>query len=363
MRASRFDIAISGAGPVGTALALALQGSGKSVALLGPRRAAAAPAAARPIALSYASRLILERLRAWEGLAASPIEEIHVSQAGAFGRTVIRSSDLGLPALGYVTTQADIESALASGIDPRETCLVESDAPGEVAVPARLKVQAQGTPAGGADKDYGHTAIVTTVASDRPAHATAFERFTGQGPLALLPLGTRYGVVWSRSAATAAALMQCEDAAFIEALQAAFGTRAGRFVSIGPREAAPLVLRRREPRAIAGEIYIGNAAQTLHPVAGQGLNLGLRDAWELACLLRQADGEAPACMQFAERFARARRLDACGAIRGTDLLATLYTRGDPLSRMLRGAALTGLDLLPAARRMLAKRMIYGASAW
>ena len=355
-----FDVAIHGAGPVGCALALALRGSGLRVALAGRKRGLAqAPAAVRPIALSYASRLILERMHAWASLSTTPIERIHVGQAGGFGRTEIACDELGLPALGYVAGYDDIATSLANSVDPASWFADEAAPP-----QARLAVHAEGSVGTDAiEKDYRRTAIAALVESERPPRGIAFERFTREGPLALLPLGGAYGLVWSRTAAAAAASMAAGDARFLAELQAAFGMRAGRFCSVGMRASTPLALRYRASRATAGEVRIGNAAQTLHPVAGQGLNLGLRDAWDLNLLLRNAPAESIGSTAFAERFMRKRRRDSQATIRATDFLATFFLRPDPVSVALRGAALTALDIFPPARKLFARRMIFGASAW
>ena len=354
------DIAIVGAGPAGCALALALRGSGLTIALVGsaPPKDPGAPSL-RPLALSYASRIILERIGAWDALAATPIEQIHVSQAGAFGRTKMTREDLELPALGYVLDYGRIASHLADLVGDTLRTDENGAIPG-----ARLVVHAEGLIRGDAtEKDYRHTAVAAAIESERPAHGVAWERFTAEGPLALLPLASRYGLVWSRANAAAAALMAMGDCEFLGTLQNAFGTRAGKFISVGARTATPLYLRYRTGRSVAGEVHIGNAAQTLHPVAGQGLNLGLRDAWDLAELLRESSRHALGSAALAARFARARRNDARVTIHATDLMATLYTRRDPLSAALRGAALTLLDLLPPVRKAFARRMIYGLSAW
>lgn len=352
------DVAIVGSGPVGCTLALALKGSGLRVALVGHRRESAGQAVVRPIALSYASRLILERIGAWDAFASTPIEQIHVTQAGGFGRTRIGREDVGLPALGYVTGYDDIAAWLSGRVDAATRLPVDAAVP-----PARLVVHAEGsTAAAVVEKDYDHTAIVARIESERPAHGVAFERFTHEGPLALLPLQGVYGLVWSRTRAAAETSMAVGDEQFLAELQAAFGTRAGHFRSVGQRASNPLVLRHRAPGARAGEVFVGNAAQTLHPVAGQGLNLGLRDAWELARQLRDAPAASIGSTAFAECFSNSRRGDARSTIRATDLLATLFLRTDAITGVLRGAALAGLDVFPPARRVLARRMIYGAPA-
>lgn len=365
--AGRVDVAILGAGPVGCALALALRDTDVSVALVGRRSHEPASdqpdSPFRPLALSYASRLILERFAAWEGLATTPIAQIHVSQAGRFGRTRISSADAGVPALGYVCGYAEVTAHLARAIGPSNRRPWTATSP-QASLIVHAEGSAEGSPAGrDAFKDYGHSAIVTTVECDQPAGNVAWERFTAEGPLALLPHAGRYGVVWSRARDRTDELMAMDDARFMAELQSAFGRRAGRFVRIGARAATPLVMRYRTAVGPSNEIHIGNAAQALHPVAGQGLNLGLRDAWVLAGLIRASTKEALGSPAFAQGYARARRLDTRATIRATDLLATLYVRPDPFASMLRGVALTALDMIPPARRALARRMIYGASAW
>ncbi len=361
MAEDEFDVAILGAGPVGCALALGLQGSGFSVALVGRPDAldqggARQPAAVRAIALSYASRMILARFGAWDSLVKTQIDRIHVSQAGGFGVTRISRDDLALPALGYVTAYEGIAPALARCLATGSVHRVNAASPPR----ARLLVHAEGSPGDGAvERNYLHSAVIATVSSDRPAHGVAWERFTPEGPLALLPMGNDYALVWSRATAAATEALYLPDKRFLQDLQSTFGQRAGKFVAVGVRAATPLALRYRNDRAAPGEIRIGNAAQTLHPVAGQGLNLGLRDAWDLAEQLVGTPRNLHGSGEFARRFARSRRTDAQGTIRSTDLLATLYVRPDPVSTALRGAMLVGLDMFPPARRALARSMIYG----
>lgn len=356
---TKAEVAVIGTGPVGCALALALQHGGRPVLLCArPGPAAMRPARFRPIALSHASRLILARIGAWEPLQPTPIRAIHVSQAGHFGRTRIEAADAGVPALGYVLDYGDLAAwllhlAQARGIP------VAAEAPA-----AALLVHAEGSARGNApdalEKDYRQEALVALVDTDRPATATAFERFTPEGPLALLPLGARHAVVWATAPQRAAELAAMDEAGFLAALGAAFGTRAGAFVAAGERGRFPLRLRVRASRIGLRQAYVGNTSQTLHPVAGQGLNLGLRDAWDLARLLR--DAEDPGDARLLARYAAARRPDAMATIRVTDLLAGAFTGGGPLLGAARGAAMTALDAFAPARRFFARRMIFGAAA-
>ena len=337
------DVLIRGAGPVGCALALALRGSGLRVALL---EAASPPPAFRPLALSYASRLILERLDVWTGLAVSPIERILVSQAGAFGRTRLDAADAGVPALGYVTDYAALLAELRAGVQTTSET-----------AEARCIVHAEGAPQDREGKRYPQDAIVGLLHADPPATATAFERFTPEGPLALLPSSGRYALIWSMRPQRAERLMGAGDNEFLHELNAMAGTAIGRGTKVEKRAVQPLVLKVRGARVEGNEVYIGNAAQTLHPVAGQGLNLGLRDAWDLArALLKEVSPESLA------RFAAQRRLDAVSTIRMTDFLAAGFAGDNALLRAARGAALTALDIFPAPRRFFARRMIFGAAS-
>ena len=337
------DVLIRGAGPVGCALALALRDSGLRVALL---EQAAQPPAFRPIALSYASRLILERLGAWSGLAVSPIERILVSQAGAFGRTRLDAADAGVPGLGYVTDYAALLAELRARVQTTSE-----------AADARCIVHAEGAPQDREGKRYAQDAIVGLLHAEPPATATAFERFTPEGPLALLPCAGRYALIWSMRPERAERLMGASDTEFLHELNVIAGAAIGRATKVEKRAMQPLVLKVRGARVEGNEVYIGNAAQTLHPVAGQGLNLGLRDAWDLArALFREVSPGSLA------RFAAQRRLDAGATIRMTDFLAAGFAGDNALLRAARGAALTALDIFPAPRRFFARRMIFGATS-
>ena len=348
MPAPGIEVLIRGAGPVGCALALALQDSPHRVRILG---SLAAKAALRPIALSYASRLILERLGVWDSLAVTPIETIHVSQQQAFGRTVMQAADAGVPALGYVTEY----SALLSALQNRCEALIT-----EEEVPALCVVHAEGSADDAREKRYAQDALVALVRTQPASGTTAFERFTPEGPLALLPLAGRYALIWSCRPERALTLAQCPDDVFLRELHAAAGRRPGVPVEVQGRALQPLALRVHRSRVGERTVHIGNAAQTLHPVAGQGLNLGLRDAWDLSrAFLESAD---PGDAGTLARYAASRKVDTHAAIRITDALAGAFLGSNPLARAARGFALTALDLLPGPRRFFARRMIYGPSA-
>ncbi len=342
------DVLIRGAGPVGCTLALGLRGSGLEVAVLD---VSTAKSSFRPIALSYASRLILERIGAWQGLASTPIETIHVSQRGGFGQTRLEAADAGVPALGYVTDYSNLAGILRSRVQP----LITQD---EIA--ARCVVHAEGSSVQAEEKRYAQDAVVALVTVDPSSRSVAFERFTADGPLALLPLGGRYALVWSTRPEKARALVEAPEPQFLAELAAAAGGRPGRPLQAEARMTLPLVLRVRTTRVAPREVFIGNAAQTLHPVAGQGLNLGLRDAWDLAEAWRAGGDPGDAAMLA--RYAARRRADAAATIRLTDFLAGAFLGTSRLGRGARGAAMAMLDIFPPARRFFARRMIYGSSA-
>jgi 2-octaprenyl-6-methoxyphenol hydroxylase len=341
------DVAIAGGGPVGCAFALALSGSGFSTARISDD----AVPGDRPIALSHGSRLIMERLGVWSSIGNTPIETIHVSQQG-FGRTVMRCAELGLPALGYVTSYSQLTRELGARTPAVPGMLLDwkGDADGirlrlsrgaeEHGMRARLLVLADGGRLRlERVKDYQQQAIVAEVTVERPQVHVAWERFTSEGPLALLPYGDRLALVWSVRPASAAELLALRDRDFLGRLREAFGGRLGEFLAVGPRVVFPLSLRRGAVSPQPGVLSVGNAAQALHPVAGQGLNLGLRDAWELAHMLLDAPKEDIGAAHLAARYARARRLDRYSGIGFTDFLVGLFSNSLPPLAAARGAGL------------------------
>ena len=345
MAATEADVLIRGAGPVGCTLALALRGCGLAVSL---HDAGSPLPPFRPLALSHATRLMFERLGVWRAIPATPIERTLVSQAGSFGRTRLDAADAGVPALGYVAEYSDVVKALRAAA---------TDVLTDAAPAARCIVHAEGGTPETSGKRYAHEALVALVSTEPGAATTAHERFTAEGPFALLPHAGRYALVWSMQPERAAHLCAAPDGEFLSRFAHMAGPLAGRALGVQWRSRQSLTLKVLDARARGNEVYIGNAAQTLHPVAGQGLNLGLRDAWELAATLR-----TDVSPQALARFAAQRRLDASATIRVTDFLAGAFAGSNPLLRAARGAALTALDIFPAPRRFFARRMIFGARA-
>lgn len=378
MTTSRYDIAILGAGPVGMALAVLLARRGvapERIALIDAKPLAEVVGDPRSIALSYGSEQVLEQAGAWP-LPATAIHQIHVSRRGQFGRTLMDRDEHKLPALGYVTRYGELVAALAAAcsaagivaLRPARALDLAEDADGVsltmaggdvlragVVIQAEGGVFGQQTPRA-LQRDYRQSAVIARVAVSAPIAHRAFERFTDDGPLALLPQdgadGLQYALVWCTSPEQAAHLLAQDDAAFLARLGAMFGSRLGQFTSVSKRATYPLGLN-ADAAASARTVAIGNAAQTLHPVAGQGLNLGLRDAAVLARLL--AIAATPA--QLAA-FADAREPDRKTTIALTDTMARVFADSGPLQAVL-GLGLGAIDAVAPARTVLAELMMYG----
>jgi len=376
---------IIGAGPVGATFALLAARLGLGVTLLeardGPSRES------RSLALSHGSREILGMAGVWDdSLPATRILTIHTSQRGGFGRMRLSHRDAGVPALGYVMSYADLQASLDRKLDEQGITVLRGaavtaidDAPGEVTV-SFLQAGANRTMAadavvladGGAnlgkvpalsvdEKDYGQSALLGHVTTDAPHRGTAYERFTPEGPAALLPHGgeREYSMVWVSSAARIEALKALADEDFIAAFQQHFGFRAGKFLSISNRRSFPLKLRTVSSRVVGRVVVIGNAAQALHPVAGQGFNLGLRDADELSRRLSAVPDQQNVA-QILREYAISRDRDVERSVGFTDFLVGAFSNDHLLSRVPRGIGLAAIDMLPFARRALAKRMLFGA---
>ncbi|MGE5153777.1 MAG: 2-octaprenyl-6-methoxyphenyl hydroxylase [Bdellovibrio bacteriovorus] len=387
-----FDLVIVGGGLIGGSLACALSGLGLKIALV---EAVAAELRAQPsydervIALSWGSRRILEAIGLWGAVAAdaSPILQVHISDRGHFGFAHLDRAELGVEALGYVvparalglairgalTASTDVDvlcparlvgrRAGAEGVDlelqtqegPRALAtrlLVAADG-GESATRKALGVPVE-------ERPYGHDAIITTLTPERPRPGVAFERFTETGPLALLPMTQgRYSLVWTCREGETPEILGLSDRDFLARLQSRFGHRLGRLSKPAARRAYPLKLLLTRETVGPRSVLIGNAAHTLHPVAGQGLNLGLRDVAALAEVLadRADQGGDPGSEAVLRDYTAWRGRDQQQVAWLTDGLARLFVNPWLPLRLARGAGLLGLDLMGPARRALARRLM------
>lgn len=393
-----FDVAIVGGGMVGASLAVALQGLGLHIALI---EAVAHDSASQPsfdertTALSNASRRILETLDLWPAVAhaATPIRKIHVSDQGRFGFARVDAAEQGLAALGYVVPNRVLGGALWSALShsrdvrvfcpARVTQVVAGEqsvaihiAPTEAAaaataldgtmVEARLVVAADGAQSAlraafgvGADvRDYEQTAVITAVLPQSFHDHVAYERFTDSGPLALLPLADgRCTLVLTLSPALAQSAMSWSDGEFIAEVQRRFGFRLGRFLSVGRRQAYPLSLTRADRTSVGRCAIIGNAAQGLHPVAGMGFNLALRDVASLAELIAQHRSERAVDLgagSLLSEYAAWRTADRRGIIAFTDGLVRVFSSRWGLVQRLRNLGLLAFDVLPPAKAALSR---------
>lgn len=379
------DIAIVGGGPVGSALALALRESGLDIVVLEARKAQEQNADPRALALSYGSRLLLDKLGVWQRIEqVSSIRTIRVSQKNSAAHTWLHSAELHVPELGYVLPYHALQASLHRALQHTDTTYLECatasrlehDSDGatltyrhndeELQLHARLAVVADGGKLLEAShppkvSEYGQSALIAHITCTSPQRDTAFEHFTAQGPFALLPYRDGYEIVWTGSHEQVRDMLQWDDAAFLAELHRHFGDAVGTFTSVGKRSSFPLRLKRAPDTTFPHTVLIGNAAQTLHPVAGQGFNMGVRDAWELARLILRAQPSALGSSAMLADYRRSRCVDRNAGIGFTDSLVRVFSNDRPLLENGRGWALSVLDRLPLAKRFVAKRMMFGAN--
>ena len=382
------EIAIVGGGLVGLCAALSLQHPDRQVHVIESSALAQQKATglnSRSIALSCSSVQIFRALGLWSKIRkqASPIRTIHISSQGRWGVARLHAADYELEALGYVIESSILGSLLLDQVKHSKLITLDTEAEFENAeygktvkldyrcrnkkkrISASLVVVADGASSKGRASlgiehritDYGQSAVITNVLVSKPVGGTAYERFTPEGPLAMLPLGRdRYACVWTHDPENTDHLMRLDDRQFAEALQQGFGYRLGYIEQIGQRYSFPL--HRTEALALAKYrcVLIGNAANALHPVAGQGFNLALRDVASLCELfLNQSirNLDEPSIAKALSQYEISRKAEQAKVVRLGDGLVSLFSNEFPLLGPIRAAALGLLDIVPALKAEVA----------
>jgi 2-octaprenyl-6-methoxyphenol hydroxylase len=387
-----YDIVIVGGGLVGASLAMALQTTPLKIALIeaAPWFTTARPPSYddRVLALSPSSQRIFTGMNLWQAIATetTPIKRIHVSDQGYFGFTRLASEDANLTALGFVVSARHLGQVLQTHLKTGERL--------QIFAPAQLsKLQCQATVIhveltsnnepqtlqtrllvaadGGQssirqqlgipvkETDYEQTAIIANVTSEHPHENVAYERFTTTGPLALLPMSNNAcSLVWTKNPAEAQTIMRWDEKTFLAALQQQFGWRLGRFLKVGKRHSYPLHLIRLQQPIHNRIVFIGNAAHTLHPIAGQGFNLGLRDVATLAEVLarsRQA-GQDVGQETTLQRYHNWQHTDQERVMRLTDSLVRIFSTALPPLVVARNLGLILMDALPPFKKQWIRQL-------
>jgi 2-octaprenyl-6-methoxyphenol hydroxylase len=383
MQIDSVDIVIQGGGPVGLACtAWCLQKFPELKIILLDRNpiddADLVAADTRGVALSHGSKLLLDTINAWPSECAD-IHRVHVSQAGRFGRALMTREELKQEALGHIIRYRDIHLTLRNALRRIQTQSpnfiwrhIDTSANTDH-IQAKCIVHAEGGLFKTQDwvetgRDYEQSALVGLVEVENAVPHQAWERFTSEGPLAVLP--SHYGptilnLVWCGSPGSSQARLALSDADFLKSLQVEFGSRIGQFLKIQDRRLYELGLNYRKEITQGNEVWIGNAAQTLHPVAGQGLNLGLRDAYllseKISTLFSKPEDQktAQAIEVTLKDYALSRKADRTATIGLTDFMARIFTSNLLPIVIGRGLALSALQWLPPVKTALARQMMFG----
>lgn len=381
-------IIIVGGGPVGSVLALLLAKQDVSVTVLESRKQGAAYQDNRALALSYGSKRILEKLALWANLArdATAINTIHVSQKGSIGRTLLHASDYKQEALGYVLSYGALSAALDQALVNHPHVNFEFEATAERIQhddhQATVTYSLQGKPQtlssalvvladGGRSlddlagleretKEYGHDALISKVRAELPHNNIAYERFTSNGPIALLPNGEHdFSLVWTGKKELISPLLSLNDAEFLEKFHEQFGDRVGKFLNVEKRMCFPLRMSQLATADTEHIVVIGNAAQTMHPVAGQGFNVGLRDAESLAQHIINSNESELGSIEMLEAYKSSRKNDTQGGLKFTDFLVNVFSNDILGISGLRATGLGILDVIKPIKRHLVSKMSFG----
>ncbi len=385
--AKEYDLVIAGGGMIGTSLALAIAPLGLRVAVV---EAVARDVTGQPsfddrsTALSRSTQRMFEAMGLWDDIvaASTPIRSIHVSDKGRFGFSHIDAEEQGVEALGYVVINRVLGSVLQRSLkgiegidvicpaqivnvelaDEDAAAVVERDG-GRETLRCRLLVAADGAKSavrdmigiGAETREYGQRAVIGNLQTEIELYNRAFERFTPQGPLAVLPIaGGRAAFIWTVSEPDAERVLALSDNAFLAELQAEFGLRLGEFSRVGRRAAYPLVLSKALRLTATRSVLVGNAAHGLHPVSAQGFNLGMRDVAALCDCIAEAETADPGDARLLQRYAEWRRGDQKKLVRFTDGLVRLFGSSRRPLRALRNIGMLGFDLIPGVRSVFAK---------
>ncbi|EEF79343.1 2-octaprenyl-6-methoxyphenyl hydroxylase [Methylophaga thiooxydans] len=384
MKQTEFDLLIVGGGMVGASLAIALENSELTIGLIEthPLKSNSQPSYDdRGIALSYGSQRIFDSMGLWSDIAAyaTPIKQIHISDRGRFGVTRLSADAEHVPALGQVLLARELGFQLNQRLQQQanltllcpaqveklnqHTDAVELTLNTGQHYSAKLVVAADGKNStirqllgiGSWQQQYQQTALTANISTDKKHQGWAYERFTDTGPLALLPMSeNRSSLVWTVKTGEEKALLALSDADFLQRLQQRFGYRAGRFVRVGQRHSHPLTLMQADMPIQHRIVFIGNAAHSLHPIAGQGFNLGLRDVAVLAELLHNEHDDC-GNMQILHCYQQWREQDQDHVVKATDNLVKLFSNDIKMLGHLRGAGLAIMDNLPFAKHWLAQK--------
>ncbi|MDC9725696.1 MAG: 2-octaprenyl-6-methoxyphenyl hydroxylase [Gammaproteobacteria bacterium] len=379
-----FDLIVVGGGMVGASLACALKNTSLKIAIIEafePNSTQQPSYDDRGIALAYGSQRIFESMGLWHQLAAhsTEISDIHVSDRGHFGVTRLSAEKENVPALGQVLTARSMGQVLNHTLSQQNNLdticptsvisLKQHDDHVELilnddrSISAKLIVAADGAQStirqllglGALEHDYGQTAITANISPERAHRGRAFERFTDSGPIALLPMSDkRCSLVWTVKTGDESTLLQLPENEFLAQLQDRFGYRLGKLKQVGQRNSYPLKLIQADQAVQQRIVLIGNAAHSLHPIAGQGFNLGLRDVAALADVLADNTNDC-GDPRLLHDYAQWRLKDQDDVIKDTSSLVTIFSNNNPILGHLRGAALTLIDALPSAKHVLAQK--------
>ncbi|RKZ89539.1 MAG: 2-octaprenyl-6-methoxyphenyl hydroxylase [Gammaproteobacteria bacterium] len=384
MATTHFDLIIVGGGMVGASLACTLQNTPLKIAVI---EAFAINSDQQPsyddrgIALAYGSQRIFEAMGLWSLLAphSTAITNIHISDRGHFGITRLSAQDENVPALGQVITARSMGQVLNQALSQQNN--LEMICPAKVTslqqhtdsvelilnddrcLSAKLIVAADGGNStirrllglGALEADYQQTAITANITPERQHQGRAFERFTDSGPIALLPMSdNRCSLVWTVKTGDEIDILELSDQDFLAQLQDRFGYRLGKLMQVGQRNSYPLKLMQADQAVQQRIVLIGNAAHSLHPIAGQGFNLGLRDVAALADVLATTNKDCGDA-QLLHDYKQWRQQDQDNVINTTDALVKLFSNNNPLLGHIRGAGLTVMDAIPPAKHWLAQK--------